>query len=298
MGLLDKIKKLETTKKEDELSRYFLFKLIFDSFLKDIGARAGAFLVKQGKYFHLAFPINMNSEIFKTFSLDATIMLSVEKKVGDCFLLFDENQGDFNEIELLKTSLLYELDDLGCSFLIIDFENRSNVLENNRDELISRILEFKKDYEQNEILINTAMPPFPKYIGTSSIESKMQGSVLASTNPNFLKFDFSSMFDFSSLHNDKDKLPIFYSIVNRISKMIGRSNFAILEKDLTLNVCIFSSLPLDDMIYEATLKTVLSSIYGKDLIDKLEISFIKTLHDKYERVSSWISENYNPLDNL
>lgn len=296
MGLLDRAKKLEIAKREDGLPRYFLFKFAFESFLKDIGARKGAFLVKQGKYFHLAFPINIDCEVFKKYSLDATLMMSFEEVENTPFVLFDKDVEDSVEIELLSTSILYKLDDLGCVFLLLDFANRLDVLKNNEKILISKTKDFEKEYEKNEILINTSIPPFPKYIGVSSIESKMQGAVLASTSPNFIEFTFSSMFDFSSLHRNKDELPLFYSIVNRISKMIGRSNFAILEKDLVLNVCIFSSIPLDDVVYSSTLRTVLCSIYGKDLVDKLGISFIRTLHDKSEKISSWINESYNPLD--
>ena len=76
--------------------------------------------------------------------------------------------------------------------------------------------------------------------------------------------------------------------------MIGRSNLAILDKNLILNACIFSSIPLDYGVYSSTLKTVLFSIYGKELIEKLEISFVKTLYDKRERISSWIAESYDP----
>lgn len=296
MGLLDKVKKLENEKKDDNLPRYFLFKTLFESFLKDINAKKGAFLVKQGKFFHLAFPINIETEVYRRYSLDASIMLSVDEDTDAPFVLLD---GDASlEMDILRTSLLYKLDDLGCAFLLLSFENRLEIIQNSRDKLISKIETFQKEYEQNEILISTSIPPFPKYTGTSSIESKMEGAVLASTKPNFLEFCFASMFDFSSLHADADNLPLFYSIVNRIGNMIGRSNFAILEKDLTLNVCIFSSLPLDNEIYGVTLKTVLSSIYGKDLIDKLEVVFVKTLHDKYEKISSWISESYNPLEVL
>ena len=296
MGLLDKVKKLENVKREDELPRYFLFKFTFESFLKDIGARKGAFLVKQGKYFRIAFPINIDCEMFKKYSLDANLMMSFEEVENTPFVLFEKNVDNSIETKLLNTSILYKLDDLGCVFLLLDFANRLDILKNNEEVLISKTKDFEKEYEQNEILINTSVPPFPKYVGISSIESKMQGAVLASTSPNFIEFTFSSMFDFSYLHKNKEELPLFYSIVNRISKMIGRSNFAILEKDLVLNVCIFSSLPLDDVVYSSTLRTVLCSIYGKDLVDKLGISFIRTLHDKHEKISSWVSESYNPLD--
>ena len=294
MGLLDKVEKFENIKKEGELSRYFLFKSVFESFLKDVGARKGAFLVKQGRFFHLAFPVNVDCEFFRRYSLDASLMSSIENFENTPFLLFNKKIDDSTEV--LNTSFLYSFDDLGCVFLLLDFDNRLNILQNDKSFLISRIVDFEKEYKQNEILVNTSIPTFPKYVGVSSIESKMEGAVLASTSPNFLKFSFASMFDFSSLHNDKDNLPLFYSIVNRIGKMIGRSNFAILERDLTLNACIFSSVPLDGVVYTSTLKTVLSSIYGNDIIDKLDIFFVKTLHNKNEKIASWISECYNPLD--
>ncbi len=296
MGLLSKIKELENEKKDDDLSRYFIFKSLFKSFLEDVGAKKGAFLVKHGKFFHLAFPVNIEAKVFTKYTLDASLILSIDNTPYEPFLLF--NEGDSLEMELLGTSILYELDNLGCVFLLLSFENRLDVLQKNKKTLLSKIEDFKKEYEQNEILINTSTPPFPKYIGTSSIESKMQGSVLASTKPNFLEFRFTSMFDLSSLHQDTDDLALFYSIVNRINKMIGKPNFAILESNLILNACIFSSLPLDEVVYGTTLKTILSSMYGKDLITKLEIVFVKTLHDSHEKISSWINENYNPLEAL
>lgn len=292
MGLLDKVRKLENEKKE--LPRYFLFKLAFESFLKDIGARKGSFLLKQGKVFNLAFPINIDCDIFRKYSLDASLMSSVEEDESGAFVLFNKDVASSIKMELLATSLLHKMDDLGCVFLLLDFDNRMDIIKNNNDILLAKIKEFKSEYDQNKILIDTSIPLFIKYLGSSAIESKMQGAVLASTKPNFLEFNFSSMFNLSSLHQDIDNLPLFYSIVNRISKMIGRSNLAILDKNLILNACIFSSVPLDYGVYSSTLKTVLFSIYGKELIEKLEISFVKTLYDKRERISSWIAESYDP----
>lgn len=296
MGLLDKVKKLENVRKDKESPRYFLFKFIFESLLKDIGAKRGAFLVKQGRNFCLAFPINIDCVLFRKYLLDATLILPIEEGKYDPFVLFDKVLGGSIEMELLNTSLLYKLDDLGCVFLLLDFDDRLSIIKNSKEMLLSKIGDFKGEYEKNRILVDTSIPPFQEYLSTSSIESKMRGATLACTIPNFFEFTFFSMFDFSSLHEDKDNLPLFYSIVNRIKKMIGRYNFAILDKNLVLNTCIFSSLTLDFMVYTSTLKTVLSSIYGKDLIDKLGISVIKTLHDKNERITSWILENYNPLD--
>ena len=292
MGLLDKVRKLENEKKE--LPRYFLFKLAFESFLKDIGARKGAFLLKQGKVFNLAFPINIDCDIFRKYSLDASLMSSVEEDESGAFVLFNKDVASSIKMELLATSLLHKMDDLGCVFLLLDFDNRMDIIKNNNDILLAKIKEFKSEYDQNKILIDTSIPLFIKYLGSSAIESKMQGAILASTKPNFLEFNFSSMFNLSSLHQDTDNLPLFYSIVNRISKMIGRSNLAILDKNLILNACIFSSIPLDYGVYSSTLKTVLFSIYRKELIEKLEISFVKTLYDKRERISSWIAESYDP----
>ena len=294
MGLLDKVRKLESLKKPPELPRYFLFKFVFESLLKDIGAREGAFLVKQGKFFHLAFPINVDCDVFRKYSLDASLISSSSEKGEGAFLLLEKETDSISEMELLSTSLLYKMDELGCIFLLMDFADRANVIEKNNDVLLAKVKEFKKVYEQNKILVDTSIPLFPKYLGISAIESKMQGAVLASTTPNFLEFNFSSMFNFPFLHQDRDNLPLFYSIVNRITKMIGRSNFTILEKNLTLNACIFASIPLDYITYSSTLKTVLFSIYGCELIDKLEISFVKTLSDKKERIASWIADSYDP----
>ena len=301
MGLLNKLKNLEGERKMESYTqdkpRYFFFKSLFASFLEKVHAEYGAFLVKHAGVFNIAFPIGIDSETFRLSSFDASfVSIDNISSFLDSFVILKQKECFECDASFFENTLLYSLDDGNCVFLLLKFDESPNVLFNdeNKNDLICEVENFQKEYKNNRILIETCVPPFLKYVGSSSIESKLEGSLIASTIPNFIKFSFKDAFEISDLHSNLDSLVLFYSIVNRISSLIGRYSFAVLEKDLSLNVCIFSSQKLDKNVYGSTLKALLSSMYGFSLIERIGVDFHFDIKNAKEEIEAWVGDAYNP----
>ena len=299
MGLLTKTKEFKATEEcRKDLPRYFSFKECFSHFLDEVGALSVAFLVKHAGLFHLAFPLSFDVATFKSASFDASYSLE-----GTFVELFSESMDGFANIEseaglkyLRENSILIPMDERRCFFLFLKLKEGDSFFssQEKRDSLLSCVEAFKKTYKENETLIETCTLPISKGLGFSFVESKLKGAVIASTVANIIKISFESVFDLSLLEENIEDLKLFYSMANRISILIGSSNLAVLEKNYSLNVCIFSSQLLDEGIYTMTLKSVLSSIYGSSLIDKLTIKFEKGVSSPKEEIKRWIENIYYP----
>lgn len=274
MGLLKKVKNLDMNVESPNkcIPRYELFKSRFAHFLGKMGAEYGAFLIKHAAVFHLAFPIGINADTFKNVFFDASVLLDVITS-SKMFLSFPNEMN--KDVCLLQGATLYPMDESSCVFLLLKLDESSEVAisEEKKKELLCEIQTFKNEYRENESLIQTCTPLYKRYVGFSFLESKFDGSAQDSMTVNFIKFSFDNAFDLLRLEHDIDLLPLFYSLINRIGILIGKSNFSILQKDLSLNACIFSRQPLDETVYSRVLRNVLSSIYGESLIEKITISF-------------------------
>lgn len=209
----------------------------------------------------------------------------------EVFLSFpNETNEDFS---LLQDSFVYPMDEGSCVFLLLKFDenSESSISEEKKKELFSEMEAFKRDYKENESLINTCTPLYRRHVGFSFIESKLDGSALTSMKISFIKFSFDKAFDVLNLESDENLLPMFYSLVNRIGILVGKSNFSLLQKDLSLNACIFSSQPLDEFIYSTALKSVLSSIYGYSLIEKLKMTFSYDIKNPKDEIRQWMENS-------
>ena len=307
MGFLDRAKNIEvvTPVSQDVAMkpRFSSFMFSLSSFLENIGAEYGAFLIKKGGTFYVACPTGLDTQTFNETSFDASIIMEwQDKKKCESTLPFitfdcDEEHGTFHTSSLLNDSVLYPMDEYNCVFLLWRFEDTcfSPLKTGKIDKLLNAIKTFKQEYKENEVMVATCLPPLPQYVGYSSIESKLEGSTLASKKLNFITFSFEEVFDLSHLEDDIDSLVMFYSMVNRILLLIGKSNFAVLQKDFSLKACIFSSQLLNKNIYTTTIKTVLSSIYAQSLVDKIKIVFREDVTHPKNEVFTWLENVYSPL---
>ena len=309
MGFLDKAKSIEATVVTPVTTdvamkpRFSSFMFSLSSFLENIGAEYGAFLIKKGGVFYVACPVGLDTQTFNETTFDAsTVMKEHSSETGEDlkpFITFDatEEHGTLHATSLLSDAVLYPMDENNCVFLLWKFEDPSvSPLKNGKiDTLINAVEKFKKEYKENEVMVATCLPPLPKYLGTSSIESKLEGSNLTSKELNFITFSFDEIFDLAQLEDDIDSLVVFYSLVNRIMLLIGKSNFAVLQKDFSLKACVFSSQALDKNIYITTIRTVLSSIYVSSLADKIKIVFKENVENPKDEVLGWLENIYSPL---
>lgn len=301
MGLLEKVKSLEQEEASQNEGRYFFVRSSIASLLSELNIEYASFLLKKAGFFYLSLPFGLDSETFRKTEIDASLIASKLQGGASCIAFSSDDLKNSGETvgmgsSILSGAFLFPMDELGVEFLLLKFEDESLDIAN-KDVYASienKIGSIKKTYKENEMLVKTCLPSFPKYTGSTSIESKLQGSIVASTVANFMEFSFSDMFDFSLLHNDVDSLVIFYSIVNRISALVGKSNLTVLKKDLSLCTCVFSSQCVDEAIYSATLKNVLSSIYGTSLIKKLKINFFYDVKNAKDEIKSWIEDSYLP----
>jgi len=282
--------------------RFSSFMFGFSSFLENIGAEYGAFLIKKGGVFYVACPVGLDTQTFNETSFDASVVMrGCEKACEDTkpFITFGcaEDHASLLSTSLLSDAVLYPMDDGHCVFLLWRFEDTSfSPFKNGKiDSLVSAVEKFKKEYKENEVMVSTCLPPLPKYLGTSSIESRLEGSNLTSKKLNFITFSFDEVFDLCQLEDDIDSLVMFYSVVNRILLLIGKSNFAVLQKDFSLKTCIFSGQLLDRDIYITTIKTVLSSIYATSFVEKIKITFRDDVLQPKDEILKWLENVYSPV---
>lgn len=305
MGFLNRAKHIEVASPvANDVAmkpRFSSFMFSLSSFLENIGAEYGAFLIKKGSMFYVACPVGLDTQTFNRTTFDASVVMK-RCDGGDnikSFITFTstEEQGSLHDLSLLDDAVLYPMDENNCVFLLWKFEDTSvSPLKTGKiDILVSAVETFKNEYRANEVMVATCLPPLPKYVGFSSIESKLEGSSVASKRLNFITFSFEDIFDLCQLEDDIDSLVMFYSLVNRILLLIGKTNFAVLQKDFSLKTCIFSSQLLDREIYATTIKTVLSSIYASSLVEKIKIIFMDNVTHPKDEVLAWLENVYSPI---
>ena len=177
MGLLKKVKSLDINIDFSDQStpRYELFKSRFTNFLEKMGSEYGAFLIKHAAVFHLVFPIGIDANTFKNISFDARVLLDAVSS-STLFLSFPDDAGD--EFSLLHNALIYPMDGCSCSFLLLKLDDSSECLvsEEKKKNLFFEIDSFKREYKENESLINTCAPLYKRYVGFTFLVSKLEGS--------------------------------------------------------------------------------------------------------------------------
>jgi len=304
MGFLNRAKSIETIATTNDIAmkpRFSSFMFNFSYFLENIGAEYGAFLIKKGGTFYVACPVGLDTQTFNETSFDATIIMAnrdkEEKEDIKPFIICTEEHTTSFSTSLLHDAVLYPMDESSCVFLLWKFEDTcfSPLKTGKMNALVSSVESFRKEYKENEVMVATCLPPLPKYVGSSSVESKLEGSSLTSKKLNFITFYFDEIFNLSQLEDDIDSLVTFYSLINRILLLIGKSNFAVLQKDFSLKTCIFSSQLLDKNIYTKTIKSVLSSIYASSLVDKIKVIFREDVLHPKDEVLAWLENVYSPL---
>ena len=109
---------------------------------------------------------------------------------------------------------------------------------------------------------------------------KIKSALNLNNTAHLLKISFLHVFtDRVTLQSDLNTLELYYSMINKILNLIGKSNMAMLGMDNCLYASIFSSetLPMD--IYTQKITASLSKIYGEDICSKILMDYTGTSKD-------------------
>lgn len=276
MGLRQAAESLKTNLPEEDNSLFFKIQNEYKKLLTDINIKKGGFLYCTGDGFYkLSFVEGILPKSFNTLAIPCKKIydLYVKKgadKLGDFFL-----GGALSEFKNFFVSIEETMEDV--YFLPMDEKHdffmfaicQKNQTFNPTTIAKDKIEKFLRFYSSYKYIIETAYPIFQN----TNYESVL---LKAETAFNFGKFadkiliSLKGIFNFD--YNNLDILNLYYSLVNKIKLIIGKSNITILKNKEEIYACVFSSkgIPMD--IYIAQSQSILENLYGKKLSEKIKIT--------------------------
>lgn len=265
-------------------SPFFDAKNNFHSLLKNLHIEKGGFLVKTNEdFYNLCFAENVDITTFHRCMIPSSIIDGFDFKQDNRYSLTTKDlksiKNFFSSQEYISITdiILYQVEE-NRSFLFLIKSQKDVYRESfdfkKADKLVSDFLPYYDQYKQ---IIETARPVYPFQYGTDTIMLKIKSALNLNNTAHLLTIAFFHVFpDRITLQSDLNKLSLYYSIINKILNLIGKSNMAILGMDNCLYASIFSSetLPMD--IYTKKITASLSKIYGEDICSKILMDYTGT----------------------
>ena len=236
-------------------SPFFDAKNNFQALLKNLQIEKGGFLVKANEdFYNLCFAAGVDITTFHRCMIPSSIIEGFEAKQNNRYSLTNKDLSSiknfFSSQEYISITnlILYPVEE-NRSFLFLiksqkDFYREAFDFEK-ADKLVREFLPYYDQYKQ---IIETARPVYPFQYGTDTIMLKIKSALNLNNTAHLLKISFLHVFtDRVTLQSDLNTLELYYSMINKILNLIGKSNMAMLGMDNCLYASIFSSetLPMD-----------------------------------------------------
>ncbi|WP_051267526.1 hypothetical protein [Treponema pedis] len=146
-------------------------------------------------------------------------------------------------------------------------------------------------YNKYKNIFKTAKPVYPFQYGKNAVTLKVKAALNADNFACLTTFSFTELFpDTVKLQSDVSVLKLYYSVINKILQIIGRSNISVLKTNRTLALCLFSAQKLPQDIYVDKIKSAIYPIYGKDFCDRIIIEYSGFSKD-VKTVMNFLEEN-------
>lgn len=301
MGLRIKAGAINSSEKllnEDFInSKYSKFESSFLFLLENLGINLACFLIKKEDNLIPAFPFGFNIDIFDK-NIDFFKLTQVTDNFKNDIFYFEDfslfkNFFIEDEYSKIKSITLYSVENDEPVFLLL-IQTLECKKEISKEQIEQETKNFLPQYNSNKKIIKTCKCVYNGN-GITSIESKLNGAYLYKSKTKLIKFSFEKIFgETEKISENLNFLRLFYSVVNKIISLIGKSNFTVLDNSLSLNACIFSVNPIDENLYIAQIEDMLSTIYGKEITKSLNIEFLET--DNIEKeLKLWLAKSYKPL---
>lgn len=269
---------------EDHPSPFFDAKKNFKTFLKELHIEKGGFLIKTNEdFYNLCFASGFDvttfhrcmipSEIIENLQIIENNWVSITNTSKVSIKNFFSSQEYMSITDIILHSIEKEK-----TFLFL-VKSQKDIYRETFDfgKADISLEKFIPIYEKYKLIIETARPVYPFQYGTNTIMLKIKSAINFNNTAHLLKIAFFHIFpDTVKLQTDLNILELYYSMINKILNLIGKSNMAILGMDNCLYASIFSSenLPMD--IYTKKITASLTKIYGEDLCAKLLIDYTGT----------------------
>ena len=272
---------------ESPSSPFFDAKNNFQALLKNLQIEKGGFLIKTNEdFYNLCFAAGVDITTFHRCMIPSNIIEGFEGKQNNIYSLTNNDlsliKNFFSSQEYISITdlILYPLEE-NRSFLFLIKSQKDVYREAFDFEKADKLVrEFLPCYDQYKQIIETARPVYPFQYGTDTIMLKIKSALNLNNTAHLLTIKFLHVFtDRVKLQSDLNTLELYYSIINKILNLIGKSNMAILGMDNCLYASIFSSetMPMD--IYTQKITASLSKIYGEDICSKILMDYTGTSKD-------------------
>ena len=265
---------------ESPSSPFFDAKNNFQTLLKNLQIEKGGFLVKTNEdFYNLCFASGVDITTFHRCMIPSSIIDGFKVQNNRYSLTNNDlssikNFFSSQEYISITDIILYPIEK-NKSFLFLIKSQKDVYREafdfEKADKQIGKFLPY---YEQYKQIIEMTRPVYPFQYGTDTIILKIKSALNINNTAHLLKIAFFHIFPNTvKLQCDLNSLELYYSIINKILNLMGKSNMAILGMDNCLYASIFSSetLPID--IYTQKITASLTKIYGEDICSKILMDY-------------------------
>ena len=265
---------------ESPSSPFFDAKNNFQTLLKNLQIEKGGFLVKTNEdFYNLCFASGVDITTFHRCMIPSSIIDGFKVQNNRYSLTNNDlssikNFFSSQEYISITDIILYPIEK-NKSFLFLIKSQKDVYREafdfEKADKQIGKFLPY---YEQYKQIIEMTRPVDPFQYGTDTIILKIKSALNINNTAHLLKIAFFHIFPNTvKLQCDLNSLELYYSIINKILNLMGKSNMAILGMDNCLYASIFSSetLPID--IYTQKITASLTKIYGEDICSKILMDY-------------------------
>ena len=267
-------------------SLFFDAKNNFQTLLKNLQIEKGGFLVKTNEdFYNLCFAAGVDITTFHRCMIPSSIIDGFKVQNNRYSLTNNDlssikNFFSSQEYISITDIILYPVEE-NRSFLFLIKSQKDIYREifdfEKADKLVREFLPY---YEQYKQIIEMTRPVYPFQYGTDTIMLKIKSALNLNNTAHLLTIKFLHVFtDRVKLQCDLNSLELYYSIINKILNLMGKSNMAILGMDNCLYASIFSSetLPID--IYTQKITASLTKIYGEDICSKILMDYTGSSKD-------------------
>ena len=266
---------------QDSHSTFFIAKQDFKSLLKGLEVEKGGFLIKTDEDFYsLCFASGIDITTFHRCIIPAEIIDSFNIEENKWYTLSDTNLSSiknfFSSQEYISITdiILFSIEKNKTFLFLIKsqkdiYRNSFNLI--NADQILRQYL---SKYDKYKLIIGTVRPAYPSQHGMDTIILKIESALNFNNQAHLVSISFKNIFpDVIKLQSDLDSLSLYYSMVNKIYNLIGKSNIAILGMDNSIYICIFSAQSIPMELYTKKILDNLYTIYGEELCSKLIVEY-------------------------
>lgn len=278
--------------KAEDVPLFFKAEESWKNFLFSAGIEKGGFLIKNNEnLYELCFASGFDITTFHRCVIPEDILKSLVSPLTEWTVLTSGNfrvlRNFFSSQEYISITdmLLFPLDGDNVFLFLVKSQKDSSretpsFLHSNSQKINSALKKIITGYAEFKTVFETARPVYPFQFGESAILLKIESALHAQNFAGLINFSFEEIFpDSVKLQQDVSVLRMYYSMVNKILQLIGKSNISVLKTNRQVYICLFSAQKLPEDMYIGKIKSVISAMYGKEFCNKLIINYAGSSQD-------------------